>query len=240
MEDEECALSRNAEEHSYRKRWRTLWLDFKTSFNSFFRSNSTRSRKLSQNVVFVHKWVMLSAIVLVLLWFTLHMLVYSDNVKPMLPLPVKHGEHGIDLTAASLTADCERLLNDEDFVWYMEGFERMLLRGMPCICAPAYGLQLRYVCWRSESGGVVHAFNPFISGAPLRSSGRSLVTETQQALGLGTTDVKNTRFNAIKIQYTDIYCKDDTHIVQHQSSWCLQACLDLLDGISVYERAEKT
>lgn len=235
------STSYSSKRDTLKKRLHKKWLDIKTAITS----NSTQSRVCSKKILEFHKWLILLTVIIGVTWIVTKLAMNADaNIPLFIPVPVIHGENGIDLTHPSVAADCEALINSETFVEMMYAFERLLSKGDDfCICAPVYGQQVRYACWNDAELRPVHAFNPFMLGAPLRSYGRSRVSESQEWIGLTGTNsssvVKNIRFNAMTIQYRNIYCKDDSRLVQNEVAWCLQSCLDLLDGISVYERARR-
>jgi hypothetical protein len=128
-----------------------------------------------------------------------------------------------------------------------------------CTCAPMFGARRRHVAVMQRVENIVeavlHMYNPRLdeawfaawggmeagdvaSGGGGGVSGRhALVREDQRMLFPARTErVKVVRANGVRVVFVNESCAGNAIVLLKESAWCVQACLDLLDGISVYDR----
>ena len=119
-----------------------------------------------------------------------------------------------------------------------------------CTCAPMFGARRRHVALRRSMGDiaerVVHMYNPELDTAWFRTwrgvnddptTRYALNSEQQRVLfpeREGT--VKVIRANAVRVQFMNESCAQNVVTLEGTHAWCVQSCLDLLDGISVYDK----
>ena len=103
-----------------------------------------------------------------------------------------------------------------------------------CNCAPLYNVSYRYLTiW--DGWSTVHAFNPVIT-APATSFGRVMVQETQEILFPGAGARERVRLNGLILSYQDDACMvQSARLFTHDAAWCIQSCVDLLEGKTIYE-----
>jgi len=107
----------------------------------------------------------------------------------------------------------------------------------PCSCATAFGARVRHIA----VAGPLHMFNARLTD---KGGSQTLVTESQRNLfpSRGEERVRNTRHDDIALAYeqatVDGRCESASARLTGAPAWCAQACLDLFEGISVYERAK--
>ncbi len=172
---------------------------------------------------------------------------------------VRQGQAGVDFSQPARPLTCAELLADvlasdgqvsmddvrtaaEDALTSRHGED------VPaCVCAPMFGIRRRYLAV-NDSRTVHHLYNPTrdadwdksAPGGRSVASGKSWVTENQRMLvPAETTDVENVRENSVRLTYRTRECKASAVIVQLEPAWCAQACLDLMDGRTVYDVARK-
>ena len=129
--------------------------------------------------------------------------------------------------------------------------------GPPCACAPMFGLRRRYMAIGNGTdsgggggGGVVHMFNVRMADAlqqPQQQQQQqtlpsfSRVREHQRMLFPSKPDpVYVIRMDSIWLEYvSDESCTQQRARLHGAHARCAQSCLDLFEGISVYERHRK-
>jgi peptide deformylase len=117
---------------------------------------------------------------------------------------------------------------------------------LPCVCAPMFGFLYRYMAVRTRSKNetastqVAHLFNPEVVALSPASDTR-IVSERQDVFlsvaASASTTVNVTRANQVRIAYVDEQCRARQATVTLALAHCTQACADLLQGHSIYERA---
>jgi len=168
------------------------------------------------------------------------------------PSWARHGEPGIDFSAVSAELTCGELASgslqrivspaEQPSLARLRITAEALLAGSDaaCMCAPMVGTRRRYLAIRrAGAGGLVHLYNPVIDNdAAAAASDKSIVAESQRMLFPGRTeDVENVRANTVRISYRDDACQARAMLVHNEAAWCAQACIDLMNGRTVYDRA---
>jgi len=120
---------------------------------------------------------------------------------------------------------------------------------MLCVCAPMFGKRRRYVAVRAGNVSVVHMFNPRLDQTDWwlaqnrPAPDYMVVPESQTRMfpdRVNTPIVKNVRSRLIRVEYnTHDVCSRVIIEIANERAYCVQVCLDLLDGVSVYERARR-
>ena len=167
----------------------------------------------------------------------------DDDLRPSF---VHHGYNGCDLTIKAPAFDCDELeLRHIDRQQRISTIDRLfefsahfLASGMKCVCAPMFGMSRRHVAINANDGGStpLHMFNPDLTID--RTSGTTTLRERQPTLfpDANVTSVLNARYNTLTVSYLDLACNAMTATVHRDRAWCIQVCVDLLDGHSVYDR----
>lgn len=146
----------------------------------------------------------------------------------------------------------------------LEASERVLLAGdgLQCVCAPMFGLRRRHLAVlfpatadaepdgdnNNDTATVRHLFNVHLmaeppAGQPPQQPFYHRVPEHQRMMfaAAGPDFVHNVRVNAVWLAYmaapSDNGCKTGAMLLTDYAAYCAQACLDLYDGVSVYQRA---
>lgn len=180
------------------------------------------------------------------------------------PTWARAGQAGVDFSAVSAEVTCGELETgslartvspaEEPSLARLRAYADHVLAGSgpdtpPCVCAPMFGTRRQYLALRQPArpGAVTHMYNPAIDGLwdghlpdgrRPASTGRSLVSESQQMLFPGRAGpVENVRQNAIRLTYRDESCHARAVVLQTESAWCVQVCIDLMAGVTVYQRA---
>lgn len=175
---------------------------------------------------------------------------YFDD--PALVAFARAGQADVDFSRASVALECAEI-RDVTFRRH-EGvamsFERarsyatyVLTRGdaaPSCVCAPMFGVRRRYLAVRFPNGTVAHLYNAR-DASPPDATTYSLVTENQRMLFPARSgSVQNVRRDTADIAFSTSLCGDGVMRVHDSLAWCSLACLDLMDGVTVYERAALT
>lgn len=131
-----------------------------------------------------------------------------------------------------------------------------------CACAPRFGYRVQYAAVRQSNdtlGPLLHMHNlarvdrsasaadgsgaAVIKGTLRFMSQRRKVAETMRANFkpndphvLPSDVVVNERDDEIEVTYMNEKCVNKRHLFRRYVSWCLQACLDLFNGVTVYDK----
>jgi hypothetical protein len=181
-------------------------------------------------------------------------------VERIRPMYARHGHDGVDLRRPATELACAEITSGVVHVTTgskeLASLERARAAAehfivhddaLRCVCGPMFRLTRRYVAIRTSSTTLVHAYNPTIDRAwdgALDDGTRvnvtdMLVVENQRMLfPERTADVNVVRASAIRITYRDSTCSTAALVLQQAHAYCVQACVDLLDGRSVYDVAE--
>lgn len=166
---------------------------------------------------------------------------------------VYDGQEGVDLRAHSAPFTCQELqagvYDDNLAVASLEAkSEAVLLQedpGVPCLCAPMFGIRRQHMCLRGGNDTVLHLYNAVpdedwtgLTELP-RAERKSLVRQGQPQLFPRMHDkhVKVVRDNAMRLIYMDATCQHRALVARLNLAWCIQACMDLFVGVSVYDKA---
>lgn len=216
-----------------RKRGQRWWLDI--------RNSKRRQRKLLGTLELVHVGVLLLLLALFLYYYYFSV----DSTKVLHFVSVREQRHDVHLRSEELS--CDQVDGSSPLPGYQplsvyalkDAGEKLLRqRGMTCNCAPLYNVPVRYLTLLQPDAPstttVLHLFNPTVTGS-LPQLGKSLVTESQELLvpGAGTRDMP--RLNGITVSYRDEWCQPQQHSFTHNSAWCIQSCIDLLNGKTIYD-----
>lgn len=204
-------------------------------------SSKREKRKWLRKLQLIH-FVLLLLLVLLFLYVTWSTLTGSAGDSPY----VKHmrfvsiEEDRIDIHTRSKDVSCEQIqgqqkLDGMDALAMMETAALLMEQyDLQCNCAPLFNVSFRYMSIK-DGWSVVHAFNPSVT-APITSHGRALVMESQELLvpGAGTREV--VRLNGLTLSYLDQNCvkRDDRAFIK-ETAWCIQSCIELLEGKTVYD-----
>lgn len=220
---------------SWKKSVRKRWLDV--------RHSKRQQRRLLKHMEIFYAVVLL----LVLLLFLYYMFwgeTEADQALLFRFVSIRESRMDIHLRSEELT--CEHITGHAK---PLPGFEAQLLftetmktagvrllkqrPSMACNCAPLYNFPFRYITLPS-SKEVAHLFNPVVTGS-LPELGKSLVTESQELLipGAGTRNM--TRLNGIQLSFHDEWCQLKQLSFTYSTAWCIQSCIDLLNGKTIYE-----
>lgn len=172
---------------------------------------------------------------------------------------VRHGHDGVNLSVPTEALTCAEL--ETGIVRRPQQREPPLLERvrataerlldedeLECVCAPMFGSRRRYIAVDTASAPL-HLYNPALDTAWAgeldgKEAGRLnvsewLLVENQRMLfPERTADVRVVRRSAIRVAYRDAACSAAAVVLQAERAYCVQACLDLLDGKSVYDVAE--
>lgn len=170
---------------------------------------------------------------------------------------VRHGHNDVNLSAPSDALTCSEMTSnvisrprahEETSLERIRSIaESLVIRdNLECVCGPMFGVWRRYIALRLWNESVMHMYNPVLDGewrgelddgAYLNVS-EWLVVENQRMLFPGREhDVNVVRRSAIRVAFRDVGCSASAIVVQNERACCVQACLDLLDGVSVYDAA---
>ena len=119
-----------------------------------------------------------------------------------------------------------------------------------CTCAPMFGARRRHIALQRSSGDiaerVVHMYNPELDTAWFKTwrgingdltTKYALNSEQQRVLFPGREGtVKVVRANAVRVQFMNESCAQNSVLLEGAHAWCIQSCIDLLNGISVYDK----
>jgi len=212
------------------------WKDVKNS--------SKRSqRRLIQKMLFIH-WTLLIVLVAVFLCMAVSVLVGtgSDSSPYIAGMKfVSIEEERTDIHVRSREVSCEQAqglekLHDMDVSAIMETAALLMKKyDMSCNCAPLYNVSYRYMTIQ-DGWTVIHAFNPVLMG-PVLSYGRMLVTESQEQLVPGAGSRNIVRLNGLTLSYMDQVCAVQTKMFVTEIAWCVQSCIELLEGRTIYDVA---
>jgi len=173
----------------------------------------------------------------------------------------RHGHHGVDLTRVSAELSCAELSSgavrrphaaEEPSLGRVRDTAEALMHAdaLACLCAPMVASWRRYVAVRTADDTIVHAYNPAID----RDWDGSIDASTRIDVGVAEVDenqrqlfperhrgdVTLERRTAVRLTYRDVECAAAAIVVQRHRAYCVQACIDLLDGRSVYDVAAQT
>lgn len=159
----------------------------------------------------------------------------------------RHGQADVNFSAPSAEVTCEEVqggysasLHRHSFAKLRRTAEKMLSppNDQPCVCSPMFGARVRLLSLREEKGRVRHAYNPAIDETWDGPRSRSYVSESQRMLFPGIAEpVENVRRNAVRVVYRDGNCKRQALVARDKHAWCVQQCLDLMEGVTVYGKA---
>ncbi len=126
---------------------------------------------------------------------------------------------------------------------YAEQYMRAEYLKLQCVCAPMFGLRRQLITVRVGQR-LVHMYNPEMDRTwrPEHYSPDteySVVPEWQSRLFPNRTDsVENLRRNYIRVQFRQTEnCGKRAVILHAEDAYCVQQCLDLFRGVTVYDRA---
>lgn len=173
-------------------------------------------------------------------------------VERIRPMYARHGHDGVDLRRTATELACAEItsgVGHDSLDRARAAAEHFIVHddALRCVCGPMFRLPRRYVAIRTSATTLVHAYNPAIDRAwdgTLDDGTRvnvtdMLVVENQRMLfPERTADVNVVRASAIRITYRDATCATAALVLQLEHAYCMQACIDLLDGRSVYDVAE--
>ena len=126
---------------------------------------------------------------------------------------------------------------------YAEQYMRAEYLQLRCVCAPMFGLRRRHIAVR-VGARLVHLYN-----AEMDTQWRpdnyspdteySIVPERQTKMFPNRTDyVDNLRRNDIRVQFRQTEnCAKRAVTLHAEDAYCVQQCLDLFRGVTVYDRA---
>jgi len=176
----------------------------------------------------------------------------------MRPSYARHGTDSVNLSVPSVEIQCSdvrsrvfRPLNDgrRDELSFdvIRQAAVYLVREdqLPCICGPMVGAPRRYAAIAMDETTILHLHNPKIDRTwdgsvgeltRLDVNARSIVTENQRMLFPDRAEsVDVVRFNSLRLAYQDDECRAASLVLRDAHAWCMQACLDLFEGKSVYD-----
>ena len=153
----------------------------------------------------------------------------------------RHGEPGVDFHAVSRDVQCRELddglLQPEGMLTtrVQQAMERVIADELPCVCAPMFAVQRRWLVIGTAEHNV-HMVNPVLDPVPDDVS-RSWVPESQRMLMPARTDqVEHVRADVVTVQYRTLAgCTAAAATVHREAAWCVQTCVDLMDGRTVYD-----
>jgi hypothetical protein len=170
------------------------------------------------------------------------------------PRYARDGEPHVNVTARSIAFTCHELRTGVLAVRGDDGFAQLTYAELlaaaqyalqhephvPCVCAPMFGKRRRHVALRLEAGGIMHLYNVERDVPPPDAPPPTFtrLNEQQRAMFPARTElVQNVRLDELYVRYDTETCARAALVVRRDPAWCVQKCLDLFDGISVYERA---
>lgn len=199
-------------------------------------NSKRRQRKLLKNVQFFHFLIILFlvAVFVYMLWFSNSESIYIVGMRF-----VSVEEDRADVHTKSKHVTCQQIqglekIEDMDVPSMMETAVVLMKQNeLSCNCAPLYNVTYRYITIEND-WSPIHAFNPVIT-APVTTYGRVMVTENQELLipGAGCRDV--TRLNGLVLSYMDHNCIKQSKTFVKEVAWCIQSCIELLDGKTIYD-----
>lgn len=155
--------------------------------------------------------------------------------------------HASNLLGCSDILDAVVLYNEQP--WPLEHvFERVeeIHRGatssgsqLHCSCGPMFGFARRYMAIEHSPENFTHALNPTLE---CDTRNLSAVHESQQRLFPQQEATRRiARSNLCTLSYsaarTECSIKQSIAL-RNEHAWCAQACNDLLDGVSVYDKKQ--
>jgi len=166
-------------------------------------------------------------------------------VDDMRPTYARHGHNGVDLTRAASDVSCDEMRTG---LGRLRFAIESLIRAdqLSCACAPMIGVSRRYIAVRTSNTSIDHMYNPsldatwdgVVDASTRIELSQSLVTENQRMLfPERVAAVTVVRANAVRLAYRDADCRTAALVLRDEHAWCVQACMDLLAGYSVYDRA---
>lgn len=121
--------------------------------------------------------------------------------------------------------------------------------GLACVCAPMFGTRRRIMTIAAGTDAAKlpqHMYNPIVdatwdgrlpSGEVVpAASTKSIVPEKQQHMFPDKTEaVEHVRRDAIRLSFVNEKCSRGAVILQKEAAWCAQACIDLMNGKTIYQ-----
>lgn len=164
---------------------------------------------------------------------------------------VTHGANGVNLRTASGPFTCHDLSANSTGLAgpSLEAVHTALtdlLEDRPCLCGPLIGVQRQIIALRFEDG-VRMLYNPTLDetwggelpdGPSLRIE-EVLVDETQERWFPTLANppvVAVRRQRPIRVLFRDTTCNARAMILDRPYAYCVQTCVDLFHGLSIYDR----
>lgn len=130
---------------------------------------------------------------------------------------------GMNISVSLLGRSLERILWEEK---------------APCICAPMTGVLLQYVVVRDQdtfSESSVHLMNPEKISLPMLTSSETRAVLETSELYPDREPRRVKRQNKIRVKYQDAACETQTYMMRKHEAYCMQSCLDMMNGTSIYD-----